>query len=271
MLTVGRSHSTLLMDLVEAIRKDDRVYIQEALDNGLDLSAFIGIGHPPLCKAASLGRDKVCEMLLQAGADPNQAGAGQSRPIHLAVVNAHPKVVRMLAKRGANLEATNALGFTALGTAIFHKLPRMVSILIEFGASVNGANDNAWPPLRQAASLTGKKAAEIVKQLIDAGADVHWNDDAILIAACADSDVNIVEQLLNAGCNCNAVNAVGETALMYAAFEGKDAIVQTLLQWGVDTETIAPISHPDWPKLTALDIATQGKKRKVVKLLERAV
>eukprot|EP01047_Picozoa_sp_COSAG01_P089156 COSAG01_NODE_21331_length_907_cov_0.798267_2_plen_122_part_01 len=72
---------------------------------------------------------------------------------------------------------------------------------------------------------------------------------ATLLHAC-DKGPDCVDALLEAGCNATAKDKNGATALILAAYEGKAAVVRTLLAWE-DTEIEAKDTDGDTAFLAA--------------------
>jgi len=89
------------------------------------------------------------------------------------------RLLRLL-KAGADIHAADKNGVTALHHAVRFRSPAAVRVLIEHGADVNRAcRRNGSTPLHRAATQTGapgtagrgRAAIEIVRLLLDAGAD----------------------------------------------------------------------------------------------------
>jgi cytohesin len=95
----------------------------------------------------------------------------------------------------------------------------IVRALIDAGADVNKVRDNGMTPLFAAAY---KGHGDIVRALIDAGADVNKaRDDGAtpLFAAAQQGHVEIVRALIDAGADVNKARDVGETLLMRLVVE----------------------------------------------------
>ena len=72
----------------------------------------------PLLYAARDGRLESARLLLDAGADIEQADANAITPLIAAIANNHPDVARLLIERGANINAVDWYGRTPLWTAV---------------------------------------------------------------------------------------------------------------------------------------------------------
>lgn len=143
-------------------------------------------------------------------------------------------------------------------TAIDECDVEMAKAAVVYGVDVNRFSSNISDdigrsyfsdvPLRVALSR-GSKAADIVKLLIDEGADVDYMDDeeyeTNLMFCAKDSDVALVDILLQNGADINKVNQNGDTALSVATSNGAQAadlteqIVRLLLDYNAKVTTKA--------------------------------
>jgi ankyrin repeat protein len=95
----------------------------------------------------------------------------------------------------------------------------VVSFLIENGANINDKpyRDSIDQTPIIIAAFNG--CTDIVRMLIDAGADIHHRNDQgenALISATQEGNIDVVKVLFDAGANINQENADGETALSLA-------------------------------------------------------
>ena len=95
----------------------------------------------------------------------------------------------------------------------------VVSFLLENGANIKDKEYrdliNQTPII--IAAFNG--CTDIVRMLIDAGADIHHRNDQgenALISATQEGNIDVVKVLLNAGADVNQSNADGETAMSLA-------------------------------------------------------
>lgn len=106
----------------------------------------------------------------------------------------------------------------------------------------------------------------IVEALLDAGADKNaLNDDnnGALWAACFADSLPVIEALAAAGVNLDTQNVNGATALIYTASAGKESMVKALLDAGADT-TLKTLDD-----YTAIESATTPKILKLLKEVGR--
>ena len=104
----------------------------------------------------------------------------------------------------------------------------------------------------------------VMKFLIDAGADVNRNDckgnTALLISSQQDRS-DIVKLLINSGADVNIPDKTGKTALMMASEQGNDNMIVVLLKSGADVNTV------DSDDATALSIAISTDRRRCIEVL----
>ena len=132
-------------------------------------------------------------------------------------------------------------GTSLLSHACINGDADIVKLLLARGADVKAVNEEGWTALHHAADA-GK--AEILKILLDKKADVNARSTRelatpLMIAAgrfrgAPHDSESCVRLLLARGAHINAQTNDGETALMYAAHEGRVATVRLLLDEGAD-------------------------------------
>ncbi|MDH5655743.1 MAG: ankyrin repeat domain-containing protein [Spirochaetia bacterium] len=112
-----------------------------------------------------------------------------------------------------------------------------VRAALESGADVNYMNmdDGGMTPMNYA--CVAKSGEEIVRILIDRGADVKRTDSfgmSPLHYAAASANLKVVQMLVENGANINAKVGLGATPLFYAASENNLHILKYLLDLGCD-------------------------------------
>ena len=118
-----------------------------------------------------------------------------------------------------NTKTNDRLRQPALRNAVLKGNIEMVKFLIESGATIYSY-----------IFIDAIKNKEIVKFLIKSGADIYSG----LYAACYKGDMEDVKMFLDLGANINAVNANGESALIYHSCCGHYAMVKFLIGEGAD-------------------------------------
>ncbi|XP_048739519.1 ankyrin repeat, SAM and basic leucine zipper domain-containing protein 1-like [Ostrea edulis] len=141
-----------------------------------------------------------------------------------------------------------------------------IKTFIEKGYNVNTVLKCGWTPLMYAANFA---FPQIVKSLLDNGADPHHHKDTytVLMAACGstsnneDNILQCVDYLLERGVKLNTHDRYHMSPLMYACREGRVKVVSRLL----DKE--ANINKQDNRGWTSLSWAISKNHQGVVKLL----
>ena len=181
----------------QAIRNDNAVELKALLESQ-DVNAKDSRGATPLMYAAAFGNAAQMRLLLESGADVN----------------------------AQNTFHASALIWAA-GDAVKSRM------LIERGADVNVSTQQGQTPLMAAAKRNGN--ADLVRLLLQKGADVKTPGDTTLIPAAQSGDLEIMRLLIESGANVNCLSSrLGETPLMYAAASDNVEAVRFLLAKGAN-------------------------------------
>jgi len=175
--------------------------VRYLIGKGADVKAIDAQGVDAVMAAASAGAAGNLKILLDAGASgssganirqiratPRSDKLDESTRDRLkkraegitALINAAhadcEKCVRLLLDHGADAKARTDAGLTALHYAAFKGNLTVVNLLLEAGAPVNVADDRGLTPLMMAAN-SRNKSLELVRALLDRGADIHDKDE----------------------------------------------------------------------------------------------
>jgi len=181
-------------------------------------------------------RNDVVELLLMAGANVNDTeanGLGKS-PLLAAILKKDSKLAKQLLAAGA---AVNATGQLAVGESVFITttvLPAavdwgyypLIQNIIDAGAELDAPEKFGGKTALFIAVEKGSK--EIVKLLIDAGANVNTSGAVIcgqtaLLAASRNNDLPMVRYLIELGADSDEWSLI-------SAISGSEELVQTLLE-----------------------------------------
>ena len=211
------------------------------LEYGADINLCDGDGFTALMYAVN-GRypnSEVIKMLLDAGADVQAENDGM-RALDYARQNAtftDKELLRRLEGLTGNTEyRINSREFSIL---INNGAVDQVREAIEHGADVNIRSDEeSWTPL-MVAVRSDEPSVEIVRLLIEAGAEINATDgtgDTALKKALYAMHPNpqIIEMLIHAGADVNIVDEDGMTILMEATRRSTPEIVRMLIEAGAD-------------------------------------
>jgi uncharacterized protein len=228
-----------------AARWDDVETARALLQAGGNPGAANRAGATPLFLAAMNGSAAMIEILVKAGADPNQPVLSHAETaLMMAARTGKTAAVKMLLDRGAHVDATEDLrGTTALMWAAEENQPDVVRLLVEHGANVNARSkalklirrgglgfarpgpDGQIPladpigglsPLLFAAR---EGALESTQALLAKGADINQtsvDESSPLLVAVQNGHYEVAQLLLDRGAKPNLANAKGWTALYLA-------------------------------------------------------
>lgn len=129
---------------------DGGVDIIEALaSNGINLDVYDETGKNSLHIAASNGRTKALELLLNYGCDlEGVTDSHHFTPLHFAVSEGHIDAIEALAAFGASMQAKDRRGCTPLHTSIEKGRFHVIEALLRKGASPDLPNSDWWAPLK---------------------------------------------------------------------------------------------------------------------------
>lgn len=192
----------------------------------------------PLLQALKAGRKTEVKYLLAAGADANvRSPLGSSAALHIAALRGERGTASTLLKYGAEKNALDDAGETPLMKAAQLGHQRVVELLIEAGADINvfgKALDSPYGRTYGSAALhyaAGRGHHGIVKALLKHGADVNAQDnrgDTPLHYAVDIGREEIVSTLLEFNANALVANRDHQTALVWAARDGKGRLMEMM-------------------------------------------
>ncbi|RKD69352.1 hypothetical protein BJ928_104492 [Rhizobium sp. WW_1] len=170
---------TMDLRLHKAAAAGDAAAIHQLLDNGAAVEARDASGATPLLIATHGNKVEAARVLIEAGADVNAKDDIQDSPYLYAGARGHLDILKLTLAHGADLKSTNRYGGTALIPASERGHVETVAILIKAGVAVDHVNRLGWTALIEAVILSdgGPRHVQIVKQLVDAGADVNLADN----------------------------------------------------------------------------------------------
>ncbi|MFE4833068.1 ankyrin repeat domain-containing protein [Arthrobacter sp. NPDC056691] len=131
-----------------------------------------------LVLAAKANDSALVAQLIRGGGDVNAKDAIQDSAFLYAGAEGFNEILRLTLANGADVRSTNRFGGTALIPASEHGHVETVRILIAAGVPVNHVNKLGWTAMQEAILLNngGPRQQDVVRQLLDAGADPDIRD-----------------------------------------------------------------------------------------------
>ncbi|KAI1747286.1 ankyrin repeat-containing domain protein [Xylaria castorea] len=200
---------------------------------GADPSTVNHKGYTALMVALEVGNTEVCRHLFSK--TDSMSGTSNTSPglLHRAVFSANLDLIKMMIEAGADVnEIDLRTGETPLYTHLTIGSPSIlvVQYLVDTcKADINLAGGDLKYPIIQACR---KSNLEIIRFLVEAGADVNVKDHAgrSPIHLLYYSGYNDIDVLVDHGADLEARDKLGRTAVHYAAAIGDEKDVEELLK-----------------------------------------
>jgi len=286
----------------------------------------------PLHQAVRARAYDTAKQLIYAGADPNVADSQAMTALHTAAKQNNVEMIHLLAVHaGADInKVVNPCTYTALHTAVFDKNAEAFDALIRYGADPHQKDHEGRTPLNiagwngclpivktimeatepetDAEALAASRLhalydavfyehKDVARYLLDSKlADLSRptkGGDHVLTAALQNGQLDLAEEMLQAGARPDATNKVGNSPLFMAASKGDAPAVTLLLKYKADPnmawdhetplhaavaqghEAVVPLLlaagadpfAPDQYKRTAVDVARLKSRTNLVPLL----
>ena len=200
--------------------------------------------------AALHGHKELVELFLDHGVDVNARNNKNDTPALWAARGNHVDTVRLLIRRTADLQLENDKGSTPLYWAVRYGFVELVRVLLDEGRADVGHRRKLGlvTPIVMASALGH---TTIVRDLLDHGAEVGTTIShgmTALMAAASEGNDDVVELLVTRGGvdELDRIDASGNTALLHAARAGNVATMQILVGRGASVDVQNRLGETIW-------------------------
>jgi len=246
--------------LVDAARYGEFERVQELLDDNVDINMVHPDGTTTLIWATYHDKTDLVDRLISAGANVNAASDYGVTPLVLACENGNTAMVKRLLLAGADPDHAKVTGKTPLMVCSNRGDAEAVKELLARGANPDATeNKQGQTALMWAAA---EKHAEVVRVLIENGADVNIDSKAVpepepfIISIPSNDELNIECCSIFLSNYPKSVRfpkiSGGFSALHFAARQGDVEISRMLLQAGADINDM----HQDYGTPLTIAIAS---------------
>lgn len=193
--------------------KEMEQVIELIVQNGADVNARNRQGKTALMY--NLQSPEICSLLIRIGADLDIKDNRGKSLISELIKGSSVEAITLFLENGLDINKRSKNGRTSLFYAIYPRNEKKLDFLIQKGGKANISDINGQTPLMKAVNTN----IEIVKTLIDNGADINAKDNhgtSVLMYAATLGKLEIRDKmimfLINSGASIQAKNNEGNTA-----------------------------------------------------------
>lgn len=190
-------------------------------------------GSSALHFTAMKGGVALARYLCESNAEVEAVDKWRQTPMILGAWGGHVEMIKVLCEFGAQVNTCDREGKTPLLVSAFHGHTNTVRILCENGANIDMPDSFSQNALMMACQHD--EGMEVVQLLVELGCNKNMTDQhnrCCLLIAASCGHVNMVRTLCDAGANKEVTDVRGQTALLKAAREGHLECLRLLVEAG---------------------------------------
>ena len=241
--------------------------LQDIISHGVYVDSQNIHGETALWLACLYRQQDCVKVLLKAGSNPNITSNERYTSLHAAVNGGYSRtIISKIIDHGADVNVTNKKNVTPLMIACHKRITYAINILLNAGADPNISDAKGNTCIQNAVGKGCSKDAleTIVNHRADVNA-VNKKHATALMIACASSNKDAINVLLDAGADPNITDGMGNTCIQIAVGNGcsKD-VLETIVNHGVD------VNATNKKNVTALMIACEKGNANAINVLLNA-
>lgn len=221
-------------NLTEAVLLGDQTAVENFLALGADPNEAEADGTTPLMRAVHGQFPTIARLLIEAGANVDTSNYYGVTALYLAARAGDIGATRQLLAAGANANTALPSGETALMTAAKNGNATVVRALLTGGVDnvslLQLAHERVTSHVAEAAGYAAPFNPTAPHNYADVNARERWYGHTALMIAAAEGHAEVVRLLIDAGADIDAVDAEGSTALWLARSNGHLDVAAALAQ-----------------------------------------
>lgn len=215
-----------------------REMMEILIQHGANVTAKYNTSSTGLMAAVACGKIECIEKAIELGIDLEESTKGGITPLACALSRFRENEAILLINKGANVHwKAKDTNLTTLHLAARHRRYRATALILQDKTiNINAQCNEGWTALHEAAACG---ATPMVINLLDAGADIEipiTNGDRPLHIALINGHQNTARVLIERGASITALGNKERNALHLAASWSHPALINLLVDAGLDLE-----------------------------------